>query len=171
MIATYSNRFRDYVILVHLSGCLKNLAAMLEDYEHIDEDDSWIGKGSPPDALIRSPEIAIRHTKHIQNEIWRCELLSSMISSSDFKRPILIELIKCHEAIGQSDVPAQMALLENKSDEATKICSEGIFRAWDLCGKELFTCQARCSAEAEILFPNGSEAKDINNVLGFNLSA
>ena len=170
MIAAYSNRIQDYVILVHLSACLRNLVGMLEDYEHIDEDDSWIGKGSPPEALITSPEIAIRRTKYIQNEIWRCELLSSMISSSDFKRPILIELIKCHEAIGQSDVPAQIALLENKSDEATEICSEGVFRAWDLCGKELFTCQARCSAEAKILFPDGCETKDINNVLGFDLS-
>jgi len=170
MATDYSNIIRDYVILTHLSPCLGNLAVMLEDYEHIDEDDSWIGKGSPPDIHIQSPEIAIRRTKHIQNEIWRCELLSSMISSPDFKRPILMELVKCHEAIGQFDVPAQMALYENNNDEATQICSQGVFRAWDLCGKKIFTYQAKCTAEATILFPNGCQTEDVNNVLGFDLT-
>jgi len=143
---------------------------MLEHYDNIDEDDSWFEKGLPPNAPLRSPEIAIRRTKHIQNEIWRCELLSSMLSFSEFKRPILVELIKCHEAIGQSDVPAQMALLENNGDEATQICADSISRAYKACGKELFDCQARCAAETKILFPNGCKTEDVNNVLGFDLN-
>lgn len=170
MISNYSNRCRDYVVLVHLSASLRYLVGMLENYNDIDEDDSWIETGVYPDTPIKSPEIALRRTKDIQEEIWRCELLSSMISSSDFKRPILVELNKCHEAIGQADVPAEMALLDGEDKEAIQICSDGIFRAWDLCGKELFTCQARCSAEADILFPNGYDAKDINSGLDFTLS-
>lgn len=170
MIGTFPNKIRDYIVLIYLSACLGNLTGMLEDHDNIDEDDSWIKKGLPPDTLLRLPEIAIKRTKHIQNEIWRCELLSSMLSSSKFKRPILIELIKCHEAIGQSEVPAQMALLENNGDEATQICKESMSRAWDICGKELFACQARCAAETKILFPNGCETKDVNNILGFDLN-
>ncbi len=170
MTDSFPNKIKDYIVLIYLSACLRNLTGMLQDHDNIDEDDSWVEKGLPPKAPIRSPEIAIKRTKHIQDEIWRCELLSSMISSSEFKRPILIELIKCHEAIGQSDVPAQMALLENNGDEATQICAESIFRAWDVCGKELFDCQARCAAETKILFPNGCKTKDVNNVLGFDLN-
>lgn len=159
---------RDYIILVYLSPCLGYLANMLEDYKRIDEDNSWIGKGPPPDVISRSPEFAIRQTKHVQNEIWRCELLVSMISSSEFKRPILTVLAMCHEAIGQSDVPAEMALLENNGNEATRICSEGIRRAWKRCGPELLKCMARCTAEAKILFPNGCKTEDVKNAIPFN---
>jgi len=143
---------------------------MLEDYDHIDEDDSWIENGASSQVVNRSPEIAIRRTKYIQDEIWRCELLSSMLSSSDFKRPIIIELIKCHEAIGQSDVQAQMALLDNNGDEATQICLDSICSAYNSCGKELFECQARCAAETKILFPNGCKSEDVKNILGLELS-
>ncbi len=91
MIDSFPNKIKDYIVLIYLSACLRNLTGMLEDHDNIDEDDSWIKNGLPPNALIRLPEIAIKRTKHIQNEIWRCELLSSMLSSSEFKRPILID--------------------------------------------------------------------------------
>jgi hypothetical protein len=94
-----------------------------------------------------------------------------MLSSSEFKRPILVELIKCHEAIGQSDVPAQMALLENNGGEATQICADSISCAYKTCGKELFDCQARCATETKIIFPNGCKTEDVNNILGFDLNA
>lgn len=170
MVVTFHNKIRDYIVLIHLSACLGNLAGMLEDHDNIDEDDSWIEKDLSPNAFLRSPEIAIKRTKHIQNEIWRCELLSSMLSSSEFKRSILVELIKCHEAIGQSDVPAQMALLENNAEDATQICSDSISSAWEAGGKELLACKARCAAETKILFPNGCKTEDVNNVLGFDLN-
>jgi len=170
LIGTFPNKIRDYIVLIYLSACLGNLAGMLEDHDSIDEDDLWIEKGSPPNALLRAPEIAIKRTKHIQNEIWRCELLSSMLSSSEFKRPILVELIKCHEAIGQSDVPAQMALLENNGEETTQICADSISRAWEAGGKKLFDCQAKCAIEAKILFPNGCKIEDVNSILGFDLN-
>jgi len=161
-------RIRDYIILVHLSPCLGYCAGMLEDYKSIDEDNSWIGKSPTPDVISTSPEFAIRQTKHIKDEIWRCELLASMISTSEFKRSILTVLAMCHEAIGQSDVPAEMALFENCDAGATRICSEGICRAWKRCGSELLKCAARCTAEVKILFPNGCKTEDVKNVIPFN---
>jgi len=159
---------RDYIILVFLSPCFGHLASTWENYEEIDDDTSWIGKGAPPDVIERSPEFAIRQTKFVQDEIWCCELLTSMISSSELKRSILTMLAMRHDAIGQSDVPAQSAILDDKSDEATRICSEAMGRAWECCGQELLQCMARCTAEARILFPNGCNHEDVMDVRPFN---
>ena len=74
---------QDYIFLIHLSSCLRSLAGELEDCELIDEDDSWIGKGgTPPPEPERSPKIAIRRIKTFQNDIWRCELLVSTVTST-----------------------------------------------------------------------------------------
>ena len=166
-----SIRIRDHYILVWLSGCLGYCAGMLEDYKDIDEDNSWVGMEPPRDEISKSPENAIRQTKHIQDEVWRCSLLSSMISSSEFKRPILTVLANCQDAIGRCDVPAEMALFEGNGGEATRICSEGICRAWDRCGAELLQCMARCRAETQILFPNGCKTEDLMDAIPFNVDS
>jgi TIR domain len=164
-----SDRIRDYVILVHLSACLRCLASTLEDHENIDEDDSWIAGGPPPIEPVRSPEVAIRRTKHVQAEIWRCELLAGMLGSADLKRPILVTLVECSEAICQADVPAEFALCNENGDEAILICSEAICRAWELCHADVSRCSALCSVEARILFSEGPRAEDVKDALGFDI--
>ena len=155
------NLVRDYILLVHLSGCLRSAAGSLEDCELIDEDDSWIFKGAPPTDLERSPEIAIRRIKTFQDDIWRCELLASAITLPDLKRPILAALDECREAICQADVQAEMALLDGDAREATRICQDAMCVARDRSFAELSRSAALCSAEATILFPHGCSSESV----------
>ena len=152
---------RDYNFLIHLSPYLRGVAGDLENCETIDEDDSWIGKGAPPTDLERSPEIAIRRIRTFQDDIWRCELLASAITLSDLKRPILAALVECREAIGQADVPAEMALLAGDTEDATRICQEAMCLARDRTFAELSRSSALCSAEATILFPHGCTTESV----------
>ena len=164
------NSVRDYILLVHLSPCLRSLAGSLEDCETIDEDDSWIENGVPPADLKRSPEIAIRRVKTFQNDIWRCELLASAVTLSDLKRPILIALVECREAICQADVPAEMELLNGDTQEATRICQDAMRLARDRTFTELSRGSARCSAEATILCPHGCNAESVRTAFGKSLA-
>ena len=158
---------QDYILLVHLSRCLRSLAGVLEDCELIDEDDSWIGKGgAPPTELERSPEIAIRRIKTFQNDIWRCELLASAVTLLDLKRPILAALVECREAICQADVPAEMALLDGDAQEAPRICQNAMRLARDRTFAELSRGAALCSAEATILFPHGCRSELVKAAFG-----
>jgi hypothetical protein len=164
------NSTRDYLVLVHLAPCLNHLAGLLKDCENIDEDDTWIGRTPPPERPLRLPEIAITRTKLIQDEIWRCEILTSMLSSADFKRPILAALAECHNAIAQADVPAEFALYNQDCVVATQICIDGIRSGWDASGVEISRLSAICSAEAKILFPNGCPRKLMFDSLGCDIA-
>ena len=158
---------QDYIFLIHLSSCLRSLAGELEDCELIDEDDPWIGKGgTPPPEPERSPKIAIRRIKTFQNDIWRCELLASTVTLTDLKRPILAALVECREAICQADVPAEMALLDGDTQEATRICQNAMCLARDRTFAELSRGMARCSAEATILFPHGCKSELVRTAFG-----
>ena len=164
------NPVRDYILLVYLSPCLRSLAGSLEDCEMIDEDDSWIKNGVPPADLKRSPEIAMRRVKTFQNDIRRCELLASAVTLSDLKRPILTALVECREAICQADVPAEMALLNGDTQEATRICQDAMRLARDRTFTELSRASARCSVEATILCPHGCNADSVRTAFGKSLA-
>ena len=161
------NLVRDYILLVHLSPCLRSLAGSLEDCELIDEDNSWIGSGGVPPAQVgRSPEIAIRQIRTFQNDIWRCELLASAITLPHLKRPILASLVECGEAISQADVPAEMALLNSDVEEATRICRDAMCLARNRTLSELLRGSALCSAEATILQPHGCDSESVRTAFG-----
>ena len=158
---------RDYILLIHLSSSLRCLVGALEDCELIDEDDSWIGKGGvPPTELERSPEIAIRRVKTFQDDMWRCEMLASAVTLPDLKRLLLAALVECREAIGQADVPAEMALLDGETQEATRICQDAMCLARDRTFEELTKGAALCSAESTILFPHGCRSESVATAFG-----
>ena len=151
---------RDYILLIHLSSSLRCLVSALEDCELIDEDDSWIGKGGvPPTELERSPEFAIRNLKTFQDDMWRCELLASAVTLPDLKRLLLAALVECREAIEQADIPAELALLDGETQEATRICQGAMCLARDRTFEELTKAAALCSAESTILFPHGCSSE------------
>jgi len=167
--SSYVDKVRDYAVLVYLSAAMRHLASELEDYEYLDEDDSWVEQGPPPESPLRKPEFAIARTKRIQNEIWRCELLTSMLNCEYLKRKLYTTLIQCHEAIAQADVPAELEYLEGNGDEAVMVCTAAISRAWHLCGHELSALSAKCSAEVKLLFSHGLDSRDVTEILGWNL--
>ena len=161
---------RDYILLIHLFRCLGYVAGLLEDCEPIDEDDSWMDGEVPPTDIEQSPKIAIRRIKNFQDEIWRCELLASSITLLDIKRPILTTLVECREAVGQADVPAEMALLDGDVQEATRICQDAMRLARDRTFRELSKASALCSAEATILYPQGCTTETVRSAFGIPIA-
>ena len=112
----------------------------------------------------------MRRVKTFQNDIWRCELLASAVTLSDLKRPILTALVECREAICQADVPAEMALLNGDTQEATRICQDAMRLARDRTFTELSRGSARCSVEATILCPHGCNADSVRTAFGKSLA-
>lgn len=120
--------------LTLMGGSLYQIARALEDFDHIDEDLSWLRKGGPPPAEPkRGPEYAIENVRRITNMI--CEAMNEADKLP--RHPLIREVKKvlglAFEAIGQADVPAESAFLDGYLEESVDCAREGILRAHERC--------------------------------------
>ena len=76
----------------------------------------------------------------------------------------------CREAVGQADVPAEMALLDGDVQEATRICQDAMCLARDRTFRELSRASALCSAEATILYPQGCTTEAVRSAFGIPIA-
>lgn len=160
--------FRDYVLLIYLSGLLGRLGGELNRFENVGIDYSECDPSMLLAEMPRSADVAIERIRQVSDDVWRGELISTALVDTELKRRSLIHLHEVHEAIGQADQPAQMALHDGFPDEAIAICSDALARAWNQCGLEIQRLAAECSVQARLLFPNGCKIDEVIGAFGYD---
>jgi hypothetical protein len=118
-----------------LAANLRFLVGQLEDHDHVDEDQSWLKEGKgPPRRLKRGPQYAITNVRETAHLIFEAEKLCDKLPCNDLNQRTRVALTLAHEAIGQADVPAELAMLEGNWAAAIECAREGLRRAWKCCG-------------------------------------
>lgn len=136
-----------------LIASLRLVSGELDDWDHIEEDRSWIEDDQPPPATVaQSAQIAIRNYQSFSTEIAhaRCLALALKCPDAELVRRARVTLIMIDEALGQADAPAELCLCEDDDEEAIACCKDAMRNAWEIAGYPLKQIVADLSAVAEL---------------------
>lgn len=136
----------ERIACCQLIATIRLIAGLFEDYETIDEDQSWIAEGGPPPREVeRHPKHAVAYVREVTSLIAEAMATAKSLPGSSLIRDTRVSLTLAHEAIGQADVPAEFALLNGDWDKSVECAKDGIRRAYERCGGTLEVLVARLS--------------------------
>ena len=123
--------------ILRLGHTLRIIADELEGCDYVDEDQSWVGKTSPPDPPDRGASYAIANVRSVNTTIHDAYTLAKGLSAEELRRQIREALTLAHQTIRQAEVPAEWAAINGDDEAAIQICRDALARAYGECGVAL----------------------------------
>jgi hypothetical protein len=136
------------IALITLARKLFWIAGQLANYRHVDEhyDVERLKRGEDCE---RGPEYAIDNVRALTWKIHLAGEATKQLPQTKLVRAVRRNLVLAHEAIGQADVPAELALLDGDEQATVDCCTNAFRRAHRKCGNELERLAAALLVEAD----------------------